>query len=211
MLSHNELQKICSTLFEKGIKSGISDFFAQDMDNQECEYRTEVLWKTDALIGGIGGYCMPANPVNNPFPSGVKRELYRPLQYARSSIDICDVRIFARNVVENSGMHLEAVCRLLLKNINVFGALRFQNLTLGKAVHKIEQEKIFDDYVIEALYDFVKVYNRAKHEINQDVNKDRLFNAEDAIVSYFATRILGVIILQKLGISESFYVYEIYG
>lgn len=210
MLSHNELQKICNTLFEKGIKSGISDFFAQGMDNQECEYRTEVLWKTDALIGGIGGYCMPANPVNNPFPSGVKRELYRPLQYARSSIDICDVRIFARNVVENSGMHLEAVCRLFLKNINVLGGLRFQNLTLGKAVHKIEQEKIFDDYVIEALYDFVKVYNRSKHEINQDETKDRLFNAEDAIVSYFTTRILGVVILQKLGIDESFYVYEIY-
>lgn len=209
MLSHNELQKIYGTLFGKGIKNGISDFFAQDMDNEECEYRTEILWKTDALIGGIGGYCMPANPVKNPFPSGVKRELYRPLQYARSSIDICDVRIFARNVVENSGMHLEAVCRLFLKNTNVLGGLRFQNLTLGKAVHKIEKEKIFDDYVIEALYDFVKVYNRSKHEINQDETKDRMFNVEDAVVSYFATRILGVIILQKLGIDESFYVYEI--
>ena len=140
----------------------------------------------------------------------LKRELYRPLQYARSSIDICDVRIFARNVVENSGMHLEAVCRLFLKNTNVLGGLRFQNLTLGKAVHKIEKEKIFDDYVIEALYDFVKVYNRSKHEINQDETKDRMFNVEDAVVSYFATRILGVIILQKLGIDESFYVYEIY-
>lgn len=136
--------------------------------------------------------------------------MYRPLQYARSSIDICDVRIFARNVVENSGMHLEAVCRLFLKNTNVLGGLRFQNLTLGKAVHKIEKEKIFDDYVIEALYDFVKVYNRSKHEINQDETKDRMFNVEDAVVSYFATRILGVIILQKLGIDESFYVYEIY-
>ena len=96
MLSHNELQKIYGTIFGKGIKGGISDFFAQDMDNEECEHRTEILWKTDALIGGIGGYCMPANPVKNPFPSGVKRELYRPLQYARSSIDMCDVRIFAR-------------------------------------------------------------------------------------------------------------------
>lgn len=66
MLSHNELQKIYGTLFGKGIKNGMSDFFAQDMDNEECEYRTEILWKTDALIGGIGGYCMPANPVKNP-------------------------------------------------------------------------------------------------------------------------------------------------
>ena len=166
-----------------------------------------MLWL--AVLVDIGGYCMPSNPVKNPFPSGVKRELYRPLQYARSSIDICDVRIFARQVVENSGMHLEAVCRLFLKNTNVLGGIRFQNSTLGKAVHKIEQEKVLDDCVIESLYDFVKVYNRSKHEINQDENKDRMFNAEDAVVSYFATRILGVIILQKLSVNESFERYEI--
>lgn len=208
MVSHNELYRIYSTLFEDDIKSGISEFFLQDMNNKEYIYETDVLWKADSLIGGIGGYCMPADPVKNPFPCGIKRELYRPLQYARSSIDICDVRIFARQVVENCGMHLEAVCRLFLKNTNVLGALRFQNLTLGKAVHKIEKEQIFADCVIDSLYDFVKVYNRSKHEINQDETKDRMFNAEDAIVSYFATRILGVIILQKLGISESFEMYK---
>ena len=209
MLSHVELQRIYNILFKEEIKRGILDFFAQDIDNAEYVYETEVLWKTDALVGGIGGYCMPSNPVKNPFPSGVKRELYRPLQYARSSIDICDVRIFARQVVENSGMHLEAACRLFLKNTNVLGGIRFQNSTLGKAVHKIEQEKVLDDCVIESLYDFVKVYNRSKHEINQDENKDRMFNAEDAVVSYFATRILGVIILQKLSVNESFERYEI--
>lgn len=210
MLSHNELKRIYNALFKEDIKNGISDFFEQDMDNMEYEYETKVLWETDALIGGIGGYCMPANPVKNPFPFGVKRELYRPLQYARSSIDICDVRIFARQVVENAGMHLEAVCRLFLKNTNVLGGLRFQNSTLGKAVYKIEQEKVFDDCVTESLYNFVKVYNRSKHEINQDETKDRMFNAEDAVVSYFATRILGVIILQKLCVNESYEMYEIY-
>lgn len=82
--------------------------------------------------------------------------------------------------------------------------------TLGKAEHKIEQEKEFDNCVIEFLFDFVKEYNRSKHEINQDENKDRMFNAEDAVVSYFVARILGVIILQKLNINESFKIYEIY-
>ena len=209
MLSHDELQRIYNTLFKEDIKRGILDFFTQNIDNAEHGYETEVLWKTDALVGGIGGYCMPSNPVKNPFPSGVRRELYRPLQYARSSIDICDVRIFARQVVENSGMHLEAVCRLFLKNINVSGGLKFQNTTLGKAVHRVEQEKVFDDCVIENLYDFVKVYNRSKHEINQDEAKDRMFNAEDAVVSYFATRILGVLILQKINVAESFEEFKI--
>lgn len=210
MLSHTELQRIYNTLFIDDIKRGISDFFAQDLDNEEYKYETKVLWKTDALIGGIGGYCMPSNPVKNPFSHGVKRELYRPLQYARSSIDICDVRIFARQVVENSGMHLEAVCKLFLKNTYLLTGFRFQNSTLGKAIHKIEQEKVFGNCVIESLYDFVKVYNRSKHEINQDENRDRMFNAEDAVVSYYAARILGVIILQKLNINESFKIYEIY-
>lgn len=37
-----------------------------------------------------------------------------------------------------------------------------------------------------------------------------LFSTDDAIVAYFATRILGVSILQKLGREESFKVYDIY-
>ena len=82
-------------------------------------------------------------------------------------------------------------------------------MTLGKAVHRIEQEKVFDETVIEALYDFVKVYNRSKHEINQDETKLRMFNAEDAIISYFTVRILGIILLQKLGVEESFQRYRI--
>lgn len=209
MMSHVELIKIYNTIFPEDVKNGIADFFMQNLEDKKLDYETRMLWETDSLIGGIGGYCMPPNPVKNPFPSGIKRELYRPLQYARSSIDICDVRIFARQVVENSGMHLEAVCRMFLKNTAILGGIRFQNLTLGKAVHRIEQEKVFDETVIEALYDFVKVYNRSKHEINQDETKVRMFNAEDAIISYFTVRILGIILLQKLGVEESFQRYTI--
>ena len=209
MISHVELIKIYNAIFPENIKNGIADFFMQDLEDKKLDYETRMLWETDSLIDGIGGYCMPPNPVKNPFPAGIKRELYRPLQYARSSIDICDVRIFARQVVENSGMHLEAVCRMFLKNTAILGEIRFQNLTLGKAVHRIEQEKVFDETVIEALYDFVKVYNRSKHEINQDETKVRMFNAEDAIISYFTVRILGIILLQKLGVEESFQRYRI--
>lgn len=209
MISHVELIKIYNAIFPENVKNGIADFFMQDLEDKKLDYETRMLWETDSLIDGIGGYCMPPDPVKNPFPSGIKRELYRPLQYARSSIDMCDVRIFARQVVENSGMHLEAVCRMFLKNTAILGGIRFQNLTLGKAVHRIEQEKVFDETVIEALYDFVKVYNRSKHEINQDETKVRMFNAEDAIISYFTVRILGIILLQKLGVEESFQRYRI--
>lgn len=208
-LSHNELKVIYNTVLDEQIKKGINEFMEQNLDNQEFRYSTSMLWKTDLLIGGIGGYCMPANPVENPFISGIERELYRPLQYARSDIDICDVRIVARYVVESSGMHLEAVCRLFLKKKCALGGMRFSNTTLGKAVHKIKQQGIFEKKIIESLYNFVAVYNRSKHEINQDESRSRMFNAYDAIVAYFTVRILGIIILQEIGIQESFEKFKI--
>lgn len=208
-LSHFKLQTIYDTLFSEVVKTGIEEFMSQNLDDSEFYYTTEMLWKTDALIGGIGGYCMPADPTKNPFPAGIERELYRPLQYARSDIDICDVRKFARYVVESVGMHLEAACRLLLKEKCSFGNLRFYNTTLGKAAHKIEQLGIFEKDVIDALYNFVTVYNKSKHEINQDETRTRMFNAYDAVVAYFAARVLGLAILQKVGREESFERYEI--
>jgi len=207
-LSHIELQRLYDNFLETKIKEGIQQFVGQNLENVDYEYVTECIWKTDSMIGGIGGYSMPANPVKNPFPAGIEREIYRPLQYARSSIDMCDVRIFARQVVENSGMHLEAVCRLYLKGELSLGSLRFHNTTLGKAVHKIEKLGEFEENIIQALYDFVAVYNRSKHEINQDPTRDRMFNAYDAVVSYFVVRVLGSIILQHLGVQESFNCYE---
>ena len=208
-LSHIELQRTYDHFLGETIKEGIDQFVGQNLDDPDFDYVTEYIWKTDSMIGGIGGYCMPANPVKNPFPAGIKRELYRPLQYARSDIDLCDVRTFARYVIESSGMHLEAVCRLYLKEKLSLGSLRFHNTTLGKAVHKIEKLGEFEEYIIQTLYDFVAVYNRSKHEINQDPSRERMFNAYDAVVSYFVVRVLGSIILQRLGVQESFEYYKI--
>lgn len=207
-LSHIELQKIYDTFLDQEIKKGVERFMDQNLDDLDYEYLADVLWETDFMLGGIGGYCMPPNPVKNPFPAGVERELYRPLQYARSNIDICDVRMQARYIVECLGMHLEAVCRLYLRERCSLGNIRFHNTTLGKAVYKIKQMGEFDTNVINALQNFVAVYNRSKHEINQDEARERMFNAYDAIVAYFAVRVLGIIILQKVGVPESFEMYE---
>ena len=208
-LSHIELQRTYDHFLGETIKEGIDQFVGQNLEDPDFDYVTECIWKTDSMIGGIGGYCMPANPVKNPFPAGIKRELYRPLQYARSDIDLCDVRTFARYVIESSGMHLEAACRLFLKEKLPLGELRFNSTTLGRAVQKIEKLGEFEEHIIQALYDFVAVYNRSKHEINQDPSRERMFNAYDAVVSYFVVRVLGSIILQRLGVQESFEYYKI--
>ena len=41
------------------------------------------------------------------------------------------------------------------------------------------------------------------------VERERLFNAYDAVVAYFAARVLGVIILRELEIEESLKKYRI--
>lgn len=208
MISHKELINLYDKLFDKDVKEGISEFLRQDFDNKDRKYKTDMLWKIDALIGGVGGYCLPSSSSGNPYPAGIERELYRPLQYAKEEIDFGYSRVNARYIIDMCGMHLEAACRLLLMN-SILDEFRFSNCTLGKAVHRIDKKKMLDDNIIQALYDFIQIYNRSKHEVNQDETRERLFSTDDAIVVYFATRILGVNILQKLGRVESYKVYDI--
>jgi hypothetical protein len=208
MISHKELINLYDKLFDKDVKEGISEFLRQDFDNKGRKYKTDMLWKIDALIGGVGGYCLPSSSLRNPYPAGIERELYRPLQYAKEEIDFGYSRVNARYIIDMCGMHLEAACRLLLMN-SILDEFRFSNCTLGKAVHRIDKKKMLDDNIIQALYDFIQIYNRSKHEVNQDETRERLFSTDDAIVVYFATRILGVNILQKLGRVESYKVYDI--
>ena len=209
MISNKELMDLYNKLFDEAVKEGINEFLRQDFDNKDEKYKTDMLWEIDALIGGVGGYCLPSSSSNNPYPAGIERELYRPLQYAKEEIDLGYGRVNARYIIDMCGMHLEAACRLLVMN-SVLDEFRFSNCTLGKAVHRIEKKKLLDGNVIQALYDFVQIYNRSKHEVNQDETRERLFSTDDAIVVYFATRILGVSILQKLRREESFNVYDIY-
>jgi hypothetical protein len=183
--------------------------FLNDVKLKKEKYSPEMLWVMDQSIGGMGGYCMPPDPKINPFPGGINRELFRTLQYARMEIDICDVRVHARQVVHYSGMHLEAVLRIFLKETKTLGSLRFFNSTLGKASHEIAKTKIFDKILIEALFKFVALYNKAKHEVNMSIERPKLFTEADAIVCYFCARIIGQVVLLKLNYSLSLNTYEI--
>ena len=201
-LTHKPLIYLFDSVLDSDIQKGIRDFIFLELGQKE-KYQADKLWIIDQNIGGIGAYAMPADPLKNPFPGGIERSLYRPLQYVRSEIDMCDIRIHARYVVQNCGMHLETVCRLVLKTYKVFGDLRFHNTTLGKAVHLIKGLNILDSSTIIALENFVKIYNLSKHEVNQDHSRERLFNAYEALTSYYAARVLGVQLLSKIKYSNS--------
>ena len=195
-------------LFSNEQKERIQSFL-NEVKTEKGNYSPSILWQMDQAIGGIGAYCMPPDPLINPFPGGINRELFRPLQYARSEIDICDVRVHARYVVHYSGMHLEAVLRLFLRETKILGSLRFFNSTLGKAAHEIAKIEVINNVLTEALLKFVKLYNMAKHEVNMFEERPRLFCEADAIVCYFSARIIGQAVLIKFNYPLSLKTYEI--
>lgn len=154
------------------------------------EHLLSPLWEIDEEIGGIGGYNMPKNPLDNPFPGGIEREFFRPLQYAACELER-GITYSCRYVVHYSGMHLEAVSRQYIINQQTLGTLRNFNSTLGKATHKISSLRKLDPMVIEGMFKFVTLYNFSKHDVNQDDSRKRLFYPEDALVAYIAARKIG--------------------
>ncbi len=207
-LIHQPLIYLFENILDDDIQKCIENFMLSVIEMKE-NYQTDNLWIIDQKIGGIGAYAMPPNPVINPFPGGVERSLYRPLQYARADIDICDIRIHARYIIQNCGMHLECVCRLVLSTYKVLRDLRFHNTTLGKAIQLIKGLNIIDSDIIVALDRFVKIYNLSKHGVNQDENRERLFNACEAITAYYSARVLGVHLLRKINYPKSSDIFEI--
>jgi len=208
-LTHQPLIYLFNHVLDNDIQKCINNFILFEVKQAKEKYQTDSLWIADQKIGGIGAYAMPADPVKNPFPGGIKRSLYRPLQYVRSDIDICDIRMHGRYIVQNCGMHLEEVCRLVLKTYKVLGKLRFHNSTLGKAIQLIKRLNIIDVDIIFALENYVKIYNLSKHEVNQDESRERLFNAYEAITAYYSARILGVYLLRKINYPESNDIFKI--
>lgn len=200
------------TLFNEAFNSEQQDIVRNLIliaEEGEKEKFLKSIWEYDKYIGGIGGYSMPVNPIYNPYQGGEYRELFRPLQYARSDMHH-DLKYYShhRNIVLMSGMHLESVLRVFLKKKKIMG-IRFTATTLGKATNVISKMKILDPKLINSLFAFVKLYNKSKHEINQDEERERLFNLSDAIVCYLAARIIGVKILAVIEHRSTFVSYEI--
>ena len=207
-LTHQPLIYLYKSILDYDIQECINNFTLLVIEMKE-NYKTDSLWITDQKIGGIGAYAMPPDPTINPFPRGIERSLYRPLQYARSYIDICDVRMHARYIIQNCGMHLECACRILLSAYKVLGDLRFHNTTFGKSIQIIKGLNVIDCNIIEALNIFSKIYNISKHEVNQDENRERLFNTYEAITAYYSARVLGVHLLRKINYFNSDNIFEI--
>lgn len=174
------------------------------------EYRTIKFWEFDRTIGGIGGYCQGCDPANsNPFQGTEYRNAYRCLQYIRADIDILDVNYTARDIVVNCGHHFEESIKIYLKKNNKFKWIRVSRYPLGQLLKYVTDNKIFDEEITERLKLFVELYNISKHVILSNNEIDRTFHADDAIICYFACRIVGKEILLKTDEEREKETYEI--
>jgi hypothetical protein len=117
------------------------------------------------------------------------------LQYAASDIEMGkDIYFHARHVVQDAGLHLEMVTGFVLwKTNNTIGkiSLPFKKRTLGQSVSELEKRKVLPQHLIEPLKPFVELYNKSKHDVNQDEERERLFSPADALIGYISARILG--------------------
>ena len=168
----------------------------REIENRGSNYKTNKLWEFDQTLGGIGGYCQGCDPARENYFQGTEfRNVYRCLQYVRSDIDILDINYTARYIIQNCGHHFEAAIKLYLKRTNKVRLIKVHKYPLGKLLQYVADKKILQEEVIVKLKLFIDLYNISKHEILSDDELDRTFHADDAIICYFACRIVGKEIL----------------
>ena len=187
-----ESKELLNFLLTNAQKEIVGRAIKEIKENPES-YNIDFFWELDASIGGIGGYCMQFNPTSNPFPSGIGRSLFRPLQYASSYIERNkDIHNNAKWVVLNSGLHLEAVAKYMIEKItSPINPARYKKFTLGQSTVELDKRKALPQHLIEPLKPFINLDNKSKHEVNQDEERERLFFPADALIAYISARILG--------------------
>jgi hypothetical protein len=189
-----ESKELLNALLTKTQKEIVEKAMQEIKENPES-YNIDFFWGLDASIGGVGGYCMPFDVTRNPFPTGIGRSLFRPLQYAASDIEMGkDIYFHARHVVQDAGLHLEMVTGFVLwKTSNRIGkiSLPFKKWTLGQSISELEKRKVLPQHLIGPLNLFKELYNKSKHDVNQDEERERLFSPADALIAYISARILG--------------------
>jgi hypothetical protein len=173
----------------------------KEIEDKPDAYELDFFWKFDSSIGGIGGYCMPLNPTINPFPGGIGRTLFRPLQYAAADIgwnkDLWNNYRSARSAVNDSGQHLEAVAEyLVVRTTSILDRARIKKSMLGPSIHHLVKNGTLSSDRVEQLEHFTRLYNMSKHDVNQDEERGRHFYPSDALVTYVSARVLGVELLK---------------
>lgn len=206
MLEQTEKLKVIFTKEQINSIYRIIENIKRDGEN----YKTIDLWNFDQSIGGIGGYCQGCDPANsNPFQGTIYRNAYRCFQYVRADIDILDINYTARDIIKNCGHHFEESIKIYLSIFKKFEWIKVHKYPLGKLLQYITDKNIFERRITDELRLFIELYNISKHEILSNDKIDRTFHLDDAIICYFACRIVGKRILMLIEFETERETYEI--
>lgn len=124
----------------------------------------------------------------------VDRDVFRPLQYCGMYLGAeASIREWtARETVHMAGLHLES----LIKRVGRVGPL-----PLGGALRHVLVRPKLDPVLWQQLVAFSKVYNAAKHDVDQEMNT-HLFSVEDAVLAYCICRQLAMPLYAQAGLAD---------
>lgn len=157
------------------------------------------LLELDRLIPGLGQHNINMEDSDGQL-TGIycieDRPIFRGIQYVGSDLEMEPIEWQTRSIVENSGFHVE---HSLKRKTGI------QNWSMGTILRRIGPNPplTVDLYVpLELLTK--KVYNKARHVID-DIDMNRhMFSVEDAIAVYLVCRTLGSRLLKGSGIRTEF-------
>lgn len=176
-------RRLLLELFSKEETKKIQSF-AAGIRGKDSESVYDEMWRYDQLLGGLGGFAMPSDPVVNPFNTwGNDRNLFRSIQYAKSSLVLNPG--YPRGVIVDVGRSLEITAKYVVDQRSILSRLSNKEM-LGKNLQRLYKNNIIDEDFYESCRHLADLTNIAKHEINDD--KDRTFAVIDGIVAYFAMR-----------------------
>ena len=107
------------------------------------------------------------------------RDVFRPLQYCAAAFESRDLEWRTREVVERSGLHLEALVKRM-------GFLT--RMPLGMGVRRLKKQL---GPIAGPLERYAELQNDAKHQFDHEFGT-HMFSVKDAVLAYMCSRALGL-------------------
>jgi hypothetical protein len=157
------------------------------------------LLELDRSIPGLGQHNINVEDSDGQL-TGVycieDRPIFRGIQYVGSDLQFEPIEWQTRSVVENSGFHVEHSLKR---------RTGYQRLSMGTILKRVGPNGPIPADLHHALKLLTeKVYNEARHVIDDTDKNAHMFSLEDAIAVYLTCRVFGARLLQGLCITTEF-------
>ena len=187
----------------------VDELFAEDEKNRLRSLLVSNIPDAEAVIAyddSLSGPSITRLNCNNTGRYAIDdRDIFRPLQYCAMNFRLeqrpdwkNDPEWHTRDLIEMSSDHIES----LIKNIGgVF------HLPLGAALRNAIVKKKVNSTTWTQIEMFTHIYNDAKHNFSQPKDT-HLFSVEDALLSYFVCRKLGMKLYSIANLATDVRIFE---